>query len=398
MGYRYFADDPATRDLIEPTVFDEMLVGGASTHPAKVSGVVTDSAASATAMSAGIKTYNGAIAVDENKQPVQTVLEQAKLQGMKTGVAVTSQIVHATPAAFIAHNESRKNYDQLADSYFDDRLEGQFKADVMLGGGWKYFIRPDRNLVEAFTDAGYEYVDQWANLAHTTSEKPLLGLFADVGLPWALDFTEQHRLLALTETAVRHLENDKGFFLMVEASQVDWAGHANDIAAAMAEMADLDETLQWLKSYADVNGDTLLVVTADHSTGGLTLSRDGDYRWQPDILHGLEQSPQALSQLAFKDKDKHRAEIIEQALGLTLTEAQAKQVKSAEDEKALLTLIKHIIDLHTGTGWTTGGHTAIDVPVMAWGPGKERFEGHQDNTEIGIKIRALLNAHPTAND
>ena len=120
-AYRYFADDKNTLD-VEQTVFDRMLVGMASTYPARISGYVTDSAAGATALATGVKSYNGAIAVNVDKKPVSTVLEWAKEQGMKTGVAVTSQINHATPAGYSVHNESRKNYDQIADSYFDEKI------------------------------------------------------------------------------------------------------------------------------------------------------------------------------------------------------------------------------------------------------------------------------------
>ena len=129
-AYRMYADDPTTPE-VEQTVFDRLLVGMASTHPDMSSGYITDSAAAATALSTGVKTYIDAIGVDANKKPVQTVLELAKIQGRKTGIAVTSQINHATPASFGAHNESRDNYDQIADSYFDVKTNGEFVFDVM---------------------------------------------------------------------------------------------------------------------------------------------------------------------------------------------------------------------------------------------------------------------------
>ena len=389
-AYRYYVNDFADTNVIAPTIFDQMLVGTARTYPAAVSGAVTDSAASATAMSAGIKTYNGAIAVDETKRPVSTVLELAKSQGRKTGIAVTSQIVHATPAAFIAHNPSRKNYDQIADDYFDKRLNGRFKVDVMLGGGWQYFIRDDRNLVEEFTQAGYHYADTWQGMAEAPLDQPLLGLFADVGLPWRLDFPEEHRLLSLTQNAVKRLQNDQGYFLLVEASQVDWAGHANDIAAAMAEMDDLAETLTWLKNYVDNNGETLLVVTADHSTGGLTLGRDGEYQWSPKLLHDLNTSPQSMAARLIKMKGERRTRDLESALGVKLTKDQSNTVNKIEQEKDLLGFIKGVIDEQTFTGWTTSGHTAVDVPVMSWGVARDHFRGHIDNTDIGTKLKQLL--------
>ncbi len=139
-AFRYYKDNPDTQE-IEQTVFDRLLVGASSTYPARVSGYVTDSAASATALATGVKSYNGAISVDINKQPIPTIMEKAKSRGLATGIAVTSQINHATPAAFLSHNESRRNYDELAVSYL------KTDADVMLGGGQRYF---PASLIEKF--------------------------------------------------------------------------------------------------------------------------------------------------------------------------------------------------------------------------------------------------------
>ena len=109
----------------------------------------------------------------------------------------------------MTHNESRQNYDEIADSYFDRRINDNFVLDVMLGGGKKYFIREDRNLVEEFQNAGYQYVDNVKALAAVDSKKPLIGLFGDVGLPWALDSNGYGRLKSMAQAAVRHLENEK---------------------------------------------------------------------------------------------------------------------------------------------------------------------------------------------
>lgn len=388
-AYRYFADDK-TSATIESTVFDRHLVGMASTYPARQSGYVTDSAASATALSTGFKSYNGAIGVDENKQPQLTILEWAKMQGMKTGVAVTSQINHATPASYAAHNEYRRNYDAIADSYFDDRVEGKFVLDVMLGGGWKYFIRDNRNLVDEFKEAGYQYIDDMQNLMSLNTKRPVIGLFGDEGMPWALDTPNQVRLPALVETAVAHLTNDKGYFLLVEGSQIDWAGHANDVASAMAETHDLALALEWLESYVLQNPDTLVVVTADHSTGGFTIAANKDYRWDPEPIKNLKGS---LSTLASKmSSADNPVETAESWLGLTLTseeKALLAQVKMT-DTRAVYTRLTKIIDVRTNTGWTTSGHTAVDVQIFAMGKGAEVFEGHMDNTEIPKKLFSLL--------
>lgn len=388
-AYRMFADDPATHN-VESTVFDRMLVGMASTHPDRHTGYVTDSAAGATALSTGVKTYNKAIAVDANKQSVQTVLELAKKQGRKTGVAVTSQINHATPASFSAHNESRHNYNEIADSYFDDKINGKFVLDVMLGGGWKYFKRDDRNLVKEFQHAGYQYIDDIEKLDQAKSGRPLLGLFDDEGLPWALDSKNNRRLPILAKAAIKQLENEKGFFLLMEASQIDWAGHSNDIAAGMAEMHDLALTLEWLEQYVQDHPDTLVVLTADHSTGGLSIGADGEYNWFPESIKKLKASPAKIAEQLLSSTQ--RWTLASELLGFTLTQNELQLLIEPTELKVLHKAICKIIDQRTKTGWTTRGHTGVDVPVFAFGAGSENFIGHSDNTQIAKNIFKLLKA------
>ncbi|WP_299073949.1 alkaline phosphatase [uncultured Paraglaciecola sp.] len=389
-AYRMYADDPSTHE-VEQTVFDRLLVGMASTHPDRDTGYVTDSAASATALSTATKTYNGAIAVDAHKKPVQTLIELAKRRGLKTGVAVTSQINHATPASFGAHNESRHNYNQIADSYFDEKIQGQFVLDVMLGGGWKYFIREDRNLVEQFKAAGYQYVDKLAQLNTVKAGTPLLGLFADKGMPWALESTDKLRLPTLSKAAIRQLENDQGYFLLIEASQVDWAGHGNDIASAMAEMHDLAVTLEWLEQYLEQNPDTLMVATADHSTGGLSIGARGNYSWKPDWLKNLKTSPEAISSQLVLAKDK--GALASELLGFELNQSEIASIEGIDSKQSrpFLKAIFNILDNRSDTGWTTEGHTGVDVQIFAKGAGSERFRGHMDNIEIAHTIFEILN-------
>jgi len=388
-AYRYFADDKNTLD-VEQTVFDRMLVGMASTYPARISGYVTDSAAGATALATGVKSYNGAIAVNVDKKPVSTVLEWAKEQGMKTGVAVTSQINHATPAGYSAHNESRKNYDQIADSYFDEKINDHFVLDVMLGGGWDYFIRDDRNLVAEFKKAGYQYVDNIAHLKTANSKQPLLGLFAEQGLNWALDMPPKQRLKTLTQAAVENLENDQGFFLLVEASQIDWAGHSNDVGAAMSEMQDLAQTMTWLEQYVDAHPDTLLVLTADHSTGGFTIGANKIYRWEPQWLDNLQASPYAIAKQLMSAEKK--SALAAELLGFSLNEEEKSKIEAidTQDEEIAYQTVKTLLDVRTNTGWTTGGHTGVDVPVFAKGPGSEMFRGMLNNTQVADNIFSLL--------
>ena len=389
-AYRYFNDKDLS-DGVTRSVFDETLIGSAATYPAYESGIVTDSAAGATALATGTKSYNGAIAMDVNRQPLNTVMREAKKLGMRTGLAVTAQIVHATPAAYVTHNESRQNYNQIADSYFDDRINGNFVVDIMLGGGTDYFERDDRDLVAEFIDAGYQYTDAYNKLATYSPTDKLLGLFAPVALPWALDDKRHHRLSYLTKHALKHLENDAGFFLLIEASLVDWAGHANDIASAMAEMDDLAKTMELLQNYVNANPDTLVVLTADHSTGGFTIGANSDYRWEPSWLHNFKSSPYNIA-LQLPSKQQPAAFVAEQ-LGFALTNEEQMAVNeliNEPDQRAREASIKAIIDQRTNTGWTTGGHTGVDVPVFAMGASANLFAGGINNTDIGNKIFSLL--------
>jgi alkaline phosphatase len=389
-AYRLYKDNPNT-SMVELTALDPFLVGMAQTYPAQVSGYVTDSAASATALAAGVKTYNGAIGLDVAKQPLESVLHRAKKLGKRTGVAVTSQIVHATPAAYVTHNESRNNYNEIADSFLDDRINGENVIDVMLGGGWNYFIRDDRNLVDEFTSLGYQYADSYTALLALPEGKPTLGLFADKGLSKALDDTNPHRLSVLTKSAISHLENPKGYFLLVEASQVDWAGHANDISSAMGEMEDLEQTMKLLENYVDTHPDTLVVLTADHSTGGLTIGAGGDYRWSPEFIQNMKASVTVMSEQITGEEDM--AEYVERMFGFALNDDEKNRISGISsniEPRAREAVLKSILDERTNTGWTTSGHTGIDVEVYAFGAGAQEFAGNLNNTDIAKKIFELL--------
>jgi len=408
-AYRYYADNPDTT-LIEETVFDRHLVGNVSTYPAPVSGYVTDSAAAATALASGVKTYNGAIGVDVNKNKVKSVLHRAKEKGLKTGVVVTSQVNHATPASYISHNEYRRNYNAIADSYIDNGIN----TDVLMGGGWKYFIREDRNLVDEYKAAGVHYIDQFEQLSQLPINKPVLGLFGDMGLSETIEDKNHNHLLTMTKAALPILENKKGYFLLIEASQVDWAGHGNDINYAMSEMQDLASTIEFLESYVKKTPDTLVVLTADHSTGGLTIAANGLYQWRPQLLREMDRSALAVAK-HFVSHEVSADTLSEQLANIAITKDDVTLIKQAKINaqekltsylslplkeqvpekkpsitKSLYKKIKHLIDNKTNTGWTGSGHTAIDVQVFAFGKGKQLFSGTIDNTDIAKTIFNLL--------
>ncbi len=383
-AYRYFKDDPNTK-VVDPTVFDTILRGMAHTYPDDHT-YVTDSAAGATALSSGHKSYNGAIAVDTDKKPVKTMLEVAKERGMTTALVATSQINHATPASFASHNESRRNYDEIANDYIDNKIAGKLPVDLMLGGGTKYYVREDRNLVEEFKAAGYQYSDDFAAM-NDLKQVPALGLFAEVGLPFALD-ENPTRLTQMTTKALDLLDgqNDKGFFVMIEGSQIDWCGHANDIACAMGEMDDFAKSIEQAKAYVDKNPDTLLVITADHSTGGLTLGAHGQYKWETDVVKGVKATAGTITK-ALLESDDLKA-VWQKYSDIEFTDANSIKLNEAKKmgDKALLLAVKDIINHASFTGWTTGGHTAIDVQVFAYGKRAEDFYGSQNNTAIADKL------------
>ncbi|WP_415753011.1 alkaline phosphatase [Paenibacillus sp. P13VS] len=393
-AYRYMKDDPSTK-IMEKTVFDPYLVGAQMTYPDDDTQNVTDSASAATAMSAGVKTYNAAIAVDNDHTEVKTVLEQAKENGKSTGLVATSEITHATPAAFGAHDISRKNMDAIADDYYDELINGEHKVDVLLGGGKSNFVRDDRDLTHEFEQAGFSYVTDRSALLKDTN-KQILGLFADGGMDKLIDRTSETPSLAeMTTTAIDRLSsNENGFFLMVEGSQIDWAGHDNDIVGAMSEMEDFAAAFEAAIDFAKEDGETLVVATADHSTGGLTLGKDGEYNFFVDPIKAAVRTPDFMAAQIAKGASVE--ETLKSYLKLELTSEEIQSVKDAAKDADVTTIdnaIEAIIDNRSFTGWTTGGHTGDDVPVYAYGPASHRFSGLIDNTNNAEIIFDILKKH-----
>lgn len=241
--------------------------------PYSSNNLITDSAAGATAFASGVKTYNGAIGVRPDSTAAKTILEEAEENGLATGLVATSTIVHATPAAFIAHVSSRNKMEEIAESFIKTEI------DLFIGGGRKYFNlrkKDNRNLLEELSKKGY-YVSDY-------SKEPLNEIVADYSqnLAYITDHTspktvEQGRdfLKPAAQLATRFLDKrnpDKGFFLMIEGAQIDWAGHANNTDYMIKEMIDFDETIGAVLDFAKEDKETLVIVTADHETGGFAIN------------------------------------------------------------------------------------------------------------------------------
>ncbi|MDQ2075978.1 alkaline phosphatase [Marinimicrobium sp. ABcell2] len=385
-GYRHMQH---TSGEVKPTILDELLVGWSSTHPDDDT-IVTDSASSATALATGHKTCNLSIAMDCNDRPLKTLFQKAKQHGKWTGIAVTSQVNHATPAPFYAHSPTRHQLNEIADQLVDNRVNEQLPVDVILGGGVQFFVREDRNLVEELKAEGYQYADSWKSL-NKLDRAPALGLLAKVALPSALESPVPDPLATLTDRALQLLsKNEKGFVLVVEGSQIDWCSHANDIACAMAEMDDFAAAVTVARDFVDAHPDTLLVITGDHETGGLSLGANNQYHWHPHVIRGVKLTANTLSDRLLKTKRWQRA--WQKHTGIELDEEEQSalsQARSAGKEE-LATAIKDIINRRSHTGWTSHGHTAVDVPIMAYGAGSERFHGFVDNADIGARLMEAI--------
>lgn len=390
-GYRYLKDNPATNEL-ESTEFGPYLVGQQTTYPNDQRFNVTDSAASATAMATGVKTYNGAIGIANDQTKLKSVLESAKEKGKGTGLVATAQITHGTPAAFGAHVVERKSMSAIADNYFDDLVNGRHKIDVLLGGGAEWFIRKDRNLVEEFVKDGYSYVTNVNELNNDQSDQ-VLGLFAKRGLPKMIDRSNDIPSLAdMTTSAIGRLnQNENGFFLMVEGSQIDWAAHDNDIVGVMSEMEDFEKAFKVAIDFAKKDGHTLVIATADHSTGGFTIGAQGHYNWFSSVIKTVKRTPNYMASEIIKGAGVK--ETLTKYIKLPLTKNEIRYVERAartQNAKNIDNAIEEIINARSITGWTTSGHTGEDVNVYAYGPGSERLRGQIDNTDHAKVIFDIL--------
>ncbi len=231
--------------------------------------LVTDSAAAATAFACGMKTHNGAVGVDVDDKPLRNIVDYASNKGMATGIISTSSITHATPASFYAHVDKRKKHQEIA------AFLPMSEIDFAAGGGLQFFDRRDdgKDLVKSLKDNGFEVITD--TLPKTTSAKKQAILLADNAMPKMLEGRGDF-LPDATTLGLEHLsKNSNGFFLMVEGSQIDWGGHANDTDYLVSELLDFEKTIGVALAFAAKNKNTLVIVTADHETGGFTLAADG---------------------------------------------------------------------------------------------------------------------------
>jgi len=339
---------------------------------------VTDSAAAATAFASGVRTYNGAIGVDPDTVPVPNVFELAREKNKSTGLVATSSITHATPAAFVAHTASRQMHNEIA------RQMAEFGVDVVLGGGRDFFSgdrRPDGlDLIQQLRSS-HTYVETASEFdaLDLTQTIRLFGLFADDYMPTAPSRVPS--LPEMTAAALEVLSHDpEGFFLMVESSQPDWLGHDNEtIGVVTAEMLDFDAAIRAGVEFQSRNPNTLVLVLADHETGGMAIEL---------------KSTKRLLRYAASKLDTARLRLEETAPLLDATESQVIDSTMSYAARASAILRRRANSIENSgmlvARYTGGGHTADMIPLFASGPGSEHFGGIIDNWEIGEILLNLV--------
>ncbi|KAK8055958.1 alkaline phosphatase [Apiospora rasikravindrae] len=390
-----------------------------SSRTRSASSLITDSAAGATAFSCAKKSYNGAISMLPDHTPCGTVLEAAKRAGYMTGLVVTTDITDATPACFSSHVDVRSQNDEIAlQQVGDGALERV--VDLMFGGGRCHFLpntthgscrADDIDVVSIAKEKyGWTYTDNRAgfdDLWEGRSEVPLpmLGLFASTDVPFELDRRNMNdvypSLSEMAKAALKALEkatedSDQGFFLMIEGSRIDHAGHYNDPAAQVHEVVEYDKTFQAVLDFLDESKtEGVLVATSDHETGGLSVAKQlnsdyPEYLWYPSVLANASSSSEYLAiklhqHIASSAKNGTSKkglkayindELVKAGLGVhDATDAElAEIVKSPERAQDLMA---KIISRRAEIGWSSHGHSAVDVNIYSsGGSGTDAIRGN----------------------
>ncbi|KAI8365563.1 alkaline-phosphatase-like protein [Blakeslea trispora] len=393
---------------------DKIIVGQSRTQSS--SSLVTDSAAGATAFACGIKTFNGAIGVDSKEAPCGTVLESAKIhRNMKTGLVVKSRVTHATPASFSAHVNWRDWENTIAEQQIGHNPLGR-TLDLMFGGGLCEFLsnytegscrQDSRDLLkEAQEQFGWHLITRKEELDQIRGRKaklPLMGLFAPHHMDYALDRDPQAQpsLVEMTKKALDVLKDSKdGFFLMIEGSRIDMAAHVNDPAAHYYEILEYQQTVAAVMKFVSHQPNTIMISVSDHETGGLTVGRQvtesyPEYAWSPEIIDRVKNSTEQLS-LAWAKAVQNKADtpdflkhvILEQGLGIQDTTTKELNrlwawKDSGKGPEYFALALSDILSTRAQIGWTTMGHTAVDVNLYAYGHQADRLRGNQENTDIG---------------
>ncbi|KAK7187928.1 alkaline phosphatase [Paraphaeosphaeria sporulosa] len=405
----------ASAPIIQELAGDRLVLGTVRTHASD--NLVTDSAASGTAFSCGHKTYNDAISVTPDGQPVGSILEAAKLDGFKTALVVTSTINHATPAVYSAHVANRDSYEAIAAQQIGYSHPFGPVVDILLGGGRCYF-KPqsdptscrsdDLDLFSFAQKKGYHVMqdraafDAYLGDYTTNASLPYIGLFNDDQMMYEIDRSKapekEPSLLEMSKAALGTLDqatraSKKGYFIMIEASRIDHAGHANDAAAHVHDTVMYNEVLGFVQEWINAHPDTMLMSAADHECGGLTTNAF-DPAPLVNVQHSFEYLKTVWEAYNGTDARGYFTSTVLPAAGLSdATDAQIDKLLGASSPWAEM---KKMIATKAGVNWSTGGHTATDVTLHGYAAGKKWREfkgdmaGNHDNTELPRYIEKVL--------
>lgn len=375
-----------------------------STHSA--SSLVTDSAAAVTAFSCGEKTCNGMLGQAPDGRRLESCAELAKKSGKRVGILTSVTINHATPAGFYAHRPHRSQlYEiglQLTESDFD----------VFMGGGLAGKADGEKgNVYEIAKAKGYVVVEGREGFDSISGIKPgetkVWWRGCEQALPYAIDVEADDKTPRLPEMTRRAIEllGDDGFFLMVEGGRIDFAGHANDGAPNLFDTLEFNGAVEVALDYQKRNPDTLVIVTGDHETGGMSLgSLSTGYAFYVERLAAQKCSTEKFNAQyhALKDKGATFNEVgclIEKCYGfkinpcegdpMALSEQDLDSLKRHFESGGLADKARRIMQSKAGVGWTSGSHTGVPVLTTAIGPGSEHFTGFIDNTDIANTIKSF---------
>ncbi|KAF2168509.1 hypothetical protein M409DRAFT_65455 [Zasmidium cellare ATCC 36951] len=403
-------------------VLDDYLIGQSRTR--STSSLITDSAAGATAFSCGEKSYNGAISVTPDFEPCGSVMEAAKRKGYTTGLVVTTRITDATPAVFASHVRKREMEDEIALQMVGETHPLGRMVDLMMGGGRCHFLKNDTegSCRGDGTDAakiardkhGFQLVSERKEFDKlgASSELPLLALFPMGDFPYEIDRRYQNdiypSLAEMTKTTLRMLaaatkDTEKGFFVMIEGSRIDHAGHANDPAAQVHEVLAYDHAMQEVLDFIDHSDvPTLMVSTSDHETGGLATARQlhdayPEYVWYPGVLANTSHSASYLSReyhehlhSESENLNAYLKSLLKDSLGIHDPSLDEIESLVTKPERAAYTFAD-MVSRRAQTGWSTHGHSGADVNIYSSdAETASALVGNHENTDVGGFLREYL--------
>ncbi len=387
---------------------------------------ITDSAAAGTALASGYKTNSAFLNVDPTKRvKYQSMAELAKAKGMKVGIVSSVSLDHATPAAFYAHQPHRNNFYEIALELTDSGFD-YFGGGGLLAPTGKKKDQPDALAIAA--QKGYKVVNSHNEILNLGQQDGKViaiqpGLAGEQAMQYEVDRTSQLSLADFTRKGIELLDNPNGFFMMVEGGKIDWASHANDAVTTIRDVAAMEDAVaEALKFYAKHPDETLIVVTGDHETGGMTIGFAGtEYKTafgkmaQQKIsfedfdkkiktyretvgAHGANLSdwlPVLAADYGLVDLTAYDRERLSAALNASMLD---KKQRSKDEHSYLLygtyepfsVTVTHILNQKAGIGWTTYAHTGVAIPVFARGVGGEAFQGYYDNTDVAKKMINIM--------